>query len=118
MCVEEGRIQMGSSLFFGERRERQWNVWNEPGIVRLIHRIVKKQNSLVEGTNQMKLLYFTPHQIRHTYTTLAYEAGADEKEVSMRLGHSSELVTRDTYTHLRGKMKKEQEAVINKIRIS
>lgn len=109
---------MGSSLFFGERRERQWNVWNEPGIVRLIHRIVKKQNSLVEGTNQMKLLYFTPHQIRHTYTTLAYEAGADEKEVSMRLGHSSELVTRDTYTHLRGKMKKEQEAVINKIRIS
>ncbi len=93
------------------------NVWNEPGIVKLIRRIVEKQNKMVAGTDLPLLQYFTPHQIRHTYTTLAYEAGADEKEVSMRLGHASENVTKDTYTHLRGKKREEQEAVINKVRI-
>lgn len=93
------------------------NAWNEPGIVRLIHRIVKKQNQMAVGTDIPLLKYFTPHQVRHTYTTLAYEAGADEKEVSMRLGHASEKITKGTYTHLRGKKRKEQEKVINKVRI-
>lgn len=92
-------------------------VWNEPGIVRLIHRIVKKQNEMASETDMPLLKYFTPHQVRHTYTTLAYEAGADEKEVAMRLGHASGKVTKDTYTHLRGKKKEEQEKVINNIRI-
>ncbi|MCI9398465.1 MAG: tyrosine-type recombinase/integrase [Lachnospiraceae bacterium] len=94
------------------------NVWNEPSIVKLLHRIVKKQNEDVTGTDKPKLRYFTPHQIRHTYTTLAYEAGADEKGIAMRLGHSSEKITKDTYTHLRGEKKKEQEATINKICIN
>ena len=83
----------------------------------LLHRIVKKQNEIVQDTDKPVLKYFTPHQIRHTYTTLAYEAGADEKEISMRLGHASEQVTKDTYTHLCEEKKKEQEAVINKVRI-
>ncbi len=71
-----------------------------------------------EELGQPKLRYLTPHQIRHTYTTLAYEAGIDEKEVSARLGHASELVTKDTYTHLRGQKKEEQDAAVNKICIS
>ena len=50
-------------------------------------------------------------------TTLAYEAGADEKAVSMRLGHASAQITWDTYTHLRGVRKKEQDEIINKVRI-
>ena len=83
----------------------------------MIHRTVKKQNDLAEIYNLPKLEYFTPHQIRHTYTTMAFEAGIDGKEVAMRLGHASETTTRDTYTHLRGKKKEEQEQVINKIRI-
>lgn len=94
------------------------NVWNEPSIVKLLHRIVKKQNEDVTGTDKQMLRYFTPHQIRHTYTTLAYEAGADEKGIAMRLGHSSEKITKDTYMHLRGEKKKEQEATINKICIN
>lgn len=93
------------------------SVWNEPGIVKLIHRIVKKQNDIAAETNSLMLQYFTPHQIRHTYTTLAYEAGADEKAISMRLGHASTQITRDTYTHLRGERKKEQDEIINKVRI-
>lgn len=91
--------------------------WNEPAIVRLIHRIVEKQNRLVAGTDNLALQYFTPHQVRHTYTTLAYEAGADMTAVSFRLGHASEQITQSTYTHLRGKKKDEQDIIINKVRI-
>ena len=93
------------------------SAWNEPGIVSLIHRIVKKQNQLAELNNTAKLEYFTPHQIRHTYTTMAFEAGVDSKHVANQLGHASDTTTRDTYTHLRGKKKKEQEDIVNKIRI-
>lgn len=94
------------------------NAWYESAIISLIHRIVKKQNDFAEKENGKKLEYFTPHQIRHTYTTMAYEAGIDEKEVAFRLGHSSEATTRDVYTHLRGNKKQEQEEAINRIWIS
>ncbi len=94
------------------------NAWYEPAIISLIHRIVKKQNDFAEKENGKKLEYFTPHQIRHTYTTMAYEAGIDEKEVAFRLGHSSEATTRDVYTHLRGNKRQEQEEAINRIWIS
>lgn len=92
------------------------NLLNEPAIVSLLHRIVKKQNdNAKEGEN--KLAYFSPHRIRHTYTTIAYENGVDGKEVAHRLGHESESTSRDVYTHLRGQKKQEQEAAANKIRI-
>lgn len=93
------------------------SIFNEPQIVSLLHRIVKKQNKSV-GDDGVKLAYFTPHMIRHTYTTIAYEAGVDEKEIAQRLGHESELTSRDVYTHLRGVKKKEQDMAANKIRIS
>lgn len=91
-------------------------LFNEPGIVSLLHRIVKKQNSCVkEGESRLK--YFSPHMIRHTYTTIAYENGVDGKEVAHRLGHESEITSRDIYTHLRGQKKQEQETAVNKIQI-
>lgn len=62
-------------------------------------------------------LFISGNHENYTYTTLAYEAGANEKAVSMRLGHASEQITRETYTHLRGKRKEEQDEVINKVRI-
>lgn len=43
----------------------------------------------------------TPHQLRHYYATLCYEAGIDEKLAQELLGHSSITVTRDIYTHIR-----------------
>ena len=61
---------------------------------------------------------FCPHMVRHTYTSLAYSAGADVKIVSQNLGHASTSVTLDTYTHLTEEKKKEQEAVAQTVRIS
>lgn len=40
------------------------------------------------------------HDLRHTWATLALVAGVDVKIVSERLGHSSPLVTGQTYQHV------------------
>ena len=39
------------------------------------------------------------HDLRHTYATLALQAGVHPKVVQERLGHSSISVTLDTYSH-------------------
>jgi integrase len=39
------------------------------------------------------------HDLRHTYATLALEAGVPAKVVSERLGHATVAFTLDTYTH-------------------
>ncbi|MDE3207047.1 MAG: site-specific integrase [Acidobacteriota bacterium] len=41
------------------------------------------------------------HDLRHTWATLALVAGVDIRMVSERLGHSSILVTSQTYQHVR-----------------
>lgn len=41
------------------------------------------------------------HDLRHTWATLALEAGVDVVVVSKRLGHSSPVITWQTYQHVR-----------------
>lgn len=43
----------------------------------------------------------TPHQIRHAYATLLYDAGIDEKIAQSFMGHSKIEITRNIYTHIR-----------------
>ncbi len=44
------------------------------------------------------------HELRHTFATLALEFGAlDMWELSKALGHSSFVITSETYAHLRRK---------------
>jgi integrase len=40
------------------------------------------------------------HDLRHTWATLALQAGVDVKVVSERLGHSTATITRDVYQHV------------------
>lgn len=94
------------------------SVWNEPCFRRMISRIIEHQNKDAEMNKTEKLEDFCPHMARHTYTSLAYSAGADVKIVSQILGHASTTVTLDTYTHLTEQKRLEQEAVINTIKIS
>lgn len=42
----------------------------------------------------------TPHQLRHAYATICFDAGLDPKDAMRLLGHSKEEVTRDIYTHI------------------
>lgn len=43
---------------------------------------------------------FTPHQLRHSFATMCFDAGVDSKTASKILGHSKEEITRDIYTHI------------------
>lgn len=49
------------------------------------------------GLNRIRL-----HDLRHTWATLALEAGVHVKVASERLGHSSSVITLDTYSHVSG----------------
>lgn len=40
------------------------------------------------------------HDLRHTWATLALQAGVPVKIVSERLGHSTTSITSDTYSHV------------------
>ena len=42
----------------------------------------------------------TPHELRHTASTLAISAGANVKAVQRMLGHASAAVTLDVYSDL------------------
>ena len=44
---------------------------------------------------------FTPHQLRHAYATLLYDANVDEKATQELMGHSKIQTTKDIYTHIR-----------------
>ena len=55
----------------------------------------------------------TPHQLRHAYATILFEAGIDEKDAQELLGHSSVSMTKDVYTHIRKKRKDKTAKLLN-----
>lgn len=55
----------------------------------------------------------TAHQLRHAYATFLYDAGIDEKSAQELLGHSSIVVTRNIYTHIRQSRRAETADALN-----
>ena len=58
-------------------------------------------------------LTLTPHQLRHAFATILFEAGIDEKDAQELLGHTSLAMTRDIYTHIRSSRKEKTAAALN-----
>jgi integrase len=58
--------------------------------------VTSRFNRLVDqaGVRRIRL-----HDVRHTYATLARDLGVNSKIVTDRLGHASEAVTQQIYTH-------------------
>lgn len=56
----------------------------------------------------------TPHQLRHAFATILFDAGIDVKVAQELLGHSSIQVTRDIYTHIRRSRMESTADVLNK----
>jgi integrase len=54
------------------------------------------------------LPYIRLHDLRHTYATLALEAGVHPKVVSERLGHAGIAITLDLYAHVLPTSRKRQ----------
>lgn len=44
---------------------------------------------------------FTPHQLRHSYATILFDAGLSEKSAQQLMGHSDIEITHQIYTHIR-----------------
>lgn len=58
-------------------------------------------------------LTITPHQLRHAYATILFEAGVDEKDAQELLGHANISTLRDIYTHISKTRKSETANRLN-----
>lgn len=98
---------------------------------RVIEKLPKKQGLLFcndDGTpytvKQLQKLWtdyrkkynikVTAHQLRHGFATMLFEAGIPEKDAQDLMGHSDIYLTRQVYTHIRDKHKKETIEKLNK----
>ena len=57
-------------------------------------------NAAKEGREPVYFERITPHTLRHTFATRAFESGIPPKVVQQILGHSSLEMTMDLYTHV------------------
>lgn len=55
------------------------------------------------------------HSLRHTHATMLLEAGANIKDIQVRLGHSNLATTMDTYSHVTKKMKDDTVNILENI---
>ena len=54
----------------------------------------------------MMITPFSPHELRHTFCTIMYEAGVDVLTAKEQMGHSDVKTTLEIYTHLDAEKKK------------
>ncbi len=57
-------------------------------------------NTLNKNKPENEQVYFTYHQLRHTYVCILHKAGVDLKEAQSFTGHKTLQVLLDVYTHL------------------
>lgn len=55
----------------------------------------------------------TAHQLRHSFATMLYDAEIDVKAAQDILGHASEQITRDVYTHIRDRKRQSAADKLN-----
>ena len=60
----------------------------------------KGEDGKERGALPMRIKTFTPHQLRHTFCTLLYDAGIDVLTARDQMGHSEITTTLSIYTHL------------------
>ncbi len=59
----------------------------------------------------------TPHALRHTSASLLLAQGVPLETVSRRLGHSNSNITKDIYIHITDKMRKQEEEMLQEVKI-
>lgn len=69
--------------------------------------VSRRFQTLTVGLPRIRL-----HDLRHTYATLALEAGVPAKVLSDRLGHAGIRITLDTYTHRSDEMDRQAATLV------
>ena len=78
-------------------------------LVAIIQEINDEEIALAEKGRREPVLmeHFSPHSLRHTFATRAFERNVPPKSVQAILGHSSVAMTMDLYTHTTEDKKRE-----------
>jgi integrase len=92
---------------------KRWEAFcRDVGLAEKIEESHTAANKHVYTTTTWKPLV-TPHQFRHAYASMLDDAGIDESTAKVLLGHSSIVVTKDIYTHLREAKKSRAGTALN-----
>ena len=95
---KEYDLQQMERRVLGAQYKDSWNLVNakrgggfySPNSFSYANRVIKKE---------LRIYNFDFHSLRHTHATMLIEAGADIKDVSLRLGHANIETTLQIYTH-------------------
>lgn len=102
--LKEWQIDLKKSLGRNFKKKKQLVLPNEDNSYLQPTKTRKWLNYVID---KYKLPPLTTHGLRHTHTSMLIEAGANMKQVQMRLGHSDIKTTMDIYTHLTAHAEKE-----------
>lgn len=75
---------------------------------------VVKPNKFAPKKSSLMIQPFTPHDLRHTFCTIMYEAGVDVLVAKEQMGHSDVSITLGIYTHLNAEHKKSDISKLEK----
>lgn len=68
---------------------------------------IKKPKKYAPVKTPMMITQFTPHELRHTFCTIMYEAGVDVLTAKEQMGHADVQTTLSIYTHLNDEHRKK-----------
>ena len=78
-----------------------------------IKRIIEEINSCRDELEQFEM--FSPHCLRHTFTTRCFEANIPPKTVQLFLGHANLQMTMDLYIHVLENQKQDDMAKLDQL---
>ena len=79
-----------------KRKKQKYIFQNQKGELFDNSQVTREWNNLKKEAE----INCTPHQLRHSYATMLFDAGIDVKTAQRWLGHTDIKTTLDTYTHL------------------
>lgn len=109
----KGYIFGGENPLTKSSLRKRWAMWARQAGLAVGHPVEVEGK---DGKKKVKMeweVQITPHQLRHAFATILFDAGVDVKDAQEILGHASIQVTRDIYTHIRQERRTETASKIN-----
>lgn len=98
---QKGYVFGGNRPWSDSQIRKRWLDWcKEVGLASAETESYKGANNRIYTKTKWRPLV-TPHQFRHEYASMLEDAKISEFDAKSQLGHSSIMVTKDIYTHIR-----------------